>query len=79
MNRVVWRTNRVISIETRCKDENRAENVYVLAQMLEDARLLVFNLFNTDNKWDNVVLSEAPILFCAYVTRQFISNSNVFV
>lgn len=79
MKRVVWRTNRVISIETRCKDENRAENVYVLAQILDESRLLVFNLFNTDNKWDNVVLSEAPILFCAYVTRQFIANSNVFV
>lgn len=79
IKRVVWKTGRVISIETRCRDENRAENVYVLAQMLDEARLLVFNLFNTDNQWENVDLSKAPILFCAYVTRQFIANSNVYV
>lgn len=79
MQKVTWKANRVISIETRRKDENRKENVYVLAQMINKAQLLVYNLFSTDNKWDNIDLSKAPILFCTYVTRQFITNSNVFI
>lgn len=78
MKKVIWRANQVISIETKRKDENRKENVYVLAQMINKAQLLVFNLFNKDNVWDNVNLQEAPILFCASVTRQFIKNSNIF-
>ena len=78
MERFFWKTNQVISIETKRKDENRKENVYVLAQMLEEARLLVFNLFSKDNTWDNVNLSQAPILFCTYVARQFIAASNIF-
>ena len=78
MKKVIWRANQVISIETKRKDENRKENVYVLAQMINKAQLLVFNLFNKDNVWDNVNLEEAPVLFCTYVTRQFISNSNIF-
>lgn len=78
MKKVIWRANQVISIETKRKDENRKENVYVLAQMINKAQLLVFNLFNKDNNWENVNLNEAPILFCTYVTRQFISNSNIF-
>lgn len=76
--KVIWRANQVISIETKRKDENRKENVYVLAQMINKAQLLVFNLFNKDNNWENVNLEEAPILFCTYVTRQFISNSNIY-
>ncbi len=79
MRKAIWRANQVISIETKLKDENRKENVYVLAQMINRAQLLVFNLFNKDNNWENVNLNEAPILFCTYVTRQFIYNSNVFV
>ena len=79
MQKVTWKANRVISIETRRKDENRKENVYVLAQMINKAQLLVYNLFSTDNKWENIDLSKAPILFCTYVTRQFITNSNVFI
>lgn len=76
--KVIWRANQVISIETKRRDESRKENVYVLAQMIGRAKLLVFNLFNKDNVWDNVNLQEAPILFCTSVTRQFIRNSNVF-
>lgn len=63
MKRVIWRANQVISIETRRRDENRKENVYVLAQMINRAQLLVFNLFNTDNNWENIDLNKAPILF----------------
>ena len=36
MKRVIWRANQVISIETRRRDENRKENVYVLAQMINE-------------------------------------------
>lgn len=79
MHKVRWKANRVISIETKRKDENRKENVYVMAQMINRAQLLVFNLFSTDNKWENIDLCKAPILFCTYVTRQFITNSNVYV
>ena len=79
MQKVTWKANRVVSIETKRKDENRKENVYVLAQMINKAQLLVYNLFNTDNKWENIDLSKASILFCTYVTRQFIKNSNVYI
>ena len=64
MKRVIWRANQVISIETRRRDENRKENVYVLAQMINRAQLLVFNLFNTDNNWENIDLNKARIIFC---------------
>ena len=63
MKRVIWRANQVISIETRRRDENRKENVYVLAQMINRAQLLVFNLIKTDNNWENIDLNKAPILF----------------
>ena len=79
MQKVTWKANRVVSIETKRKDENRKENVYVLAQMINKAQLLLYNLFNTDNKWENIDLAKAPILFCTYVTRQFIKNSNVYI
>lgn len=78
MKKVIWRANQVISIETKRRDENRKENVYVLAQMINRSQLLVFNLFNTDNNWENIDLSEAPILFCTYVAKQFISCSNIY-
>ena len=77
MTKVIWRANQVISIETKCKDESRKENIYVLAQMINKAQLLVFNLFNKDNNWEGIDLNKAPILFCTYVTRQFIANSNI--
>ena len=78
MAKIIWKANQVISIETRRKDENRKDNIYVLAQMLEEAYLLVFNLFSKDNNWENVNLNEAPILFSTYVAKQFFSKSNVF-
>ncbi|MCH1624634.1 hypothetical protein [Fredinandcohnia quinoae] len=78
MSKVIWKANQVISIETKRKDENRKSNIYVLAQMINKAELLVFNLFKDDNNWEDIDLNEAPILFCTTVTRQFISNSNIF-
>lgn len=77
MSKIVWRANQVISIETKRKDEGREENIYALAQMVNKAQLLIFNLFTSDNIWNNVNISEVPILFCASVTRQFISRSNI--
>jgi len=79
LKRIRWKANQVISIETRRRDESRVENVYALAQMIGVAGLLVFNVFNTNNRWENIELKHAPILFYTTVARQFISNSNVFV
>lgn len=78
MTKIMWKTNQVISIETKRKDENREVNIYVLAQMIGKAELLVFNMFNTDNNWKGIDLKKVPILFCTTVTRQFIKNSNIF-
>lgn len=78
MAKITWKANQVISIETKCKDENRETNVYVLAQMINKVQLLVFDLFNTDNEWKEIDLEKAPILFCTSVTRQFITHSNIF-
>jgi hypothetical protein len=78
MAKIIWKANQVISIETKRKDENRENSVYVLAQMINKADLLIFDLFNMDNDWGDIDLKEIPILFCTTVTRQFIKNSNVF-
>jgi hypothetical protein len=78
MAKIIWKANQVISIETKRKDENRETNVYVLAQMINKVQLLIFDLFNTDNDWSDIDIEKAPILFCTSVTRQFITNSNIF-
>lgn len=54
MTKIMWKTNQVISIETKRKDENRETNIYVLAQIIGKAELLVFNMFNTDNNWEGI-------------------------
>lgn len=77
MSKIAWKANQVISIETKRKDERRKDNIYVLAQMINRAQLLIFNLFNSDDIWNNINITEVPILFCASVTRQFISKSNI--
>ncbi|MCM1560829.1 MAG: hypothetical protein NC123_15010 [Butyrivibrio sp.] len=77
MTKVIWKANQVISIETKCKDESRKENIYVLAQMINKSQLIVFNLFNKDNNWKDIDLNKESVLFCTNVTRQFIANSNV--
>lgn len=78
MTKIIWKANQVISIETRRKDEKRKSNIYVLAQMVGKAELLIFDMFNTDNDWKEIDLKKTPILFCTTVTRQFIKNSNIF-
>ncbi|WP_200894279.1 hypothetical protein [Aneurinibacillus migulanus] len=69
MTKNVWKANQVISIETRYKDEDRKNNIYVLAQMINKAQLLIFDLFSDDNNWGDVNLNEVPILFSTSVTR----------
>lgn len=41
MTKIIWKANQVISIETRRKDEKRKSNIYVLAQMVGKAELLI--------------------------------------
>lgn len=78
MTKIVWKANQVISIETRNKDEDRKNNIYVLAQMINKAQLLIFDLYRENNNWGDVNLNEVPILFSTTVTRQFIKNSNIY-
>ncbi|EPY08602.1 hypothetical protein PAALTS15_03472 [Paenibacillus alvei TS-15] len=78
MTKNVWKANQVISIETRWKDEGRKNNVYVLAQMISKAQLLIFDLYSDDNSWGEVNLNDVPILFSTSVTRQFIKHSNIY-
>ena len=85
MPKVTWKANRVISIETKRKDENRKENVYVLAQMINKAQLLVFNLFSTDNRWENIDLSKVKIVHVAasdtltkYPKPQYVNGVRVY-
>ncbi|MEQ7052936.1 hypothetical protein ABN764_20035 [Paenibacillaceae sp. P-4] len=78
MTKNVWKANQVISIETSLKDEGRKNNIYVLAQMISKAQLLIFDLYSDDNNWGAVDLNEVPILFSTSVTRQFIKNSNIY-
>ena len=58
MTKIIWKANQVISIETRRKDEKRKSNIYVLAQMVGKAELLIFDMFNTDNDWKEIDLKK---------------------
>ncbi|WP_375199422.1 hypothetical protein [Bacillus sp. RS11] len=78
MAKILWKANQVISIETRSKDEDRKNNIYVLAQMINNAQLLIFDIYSENNNWGDVNLNEVPILFSTTVTRQFIKNSNIY-
>jgi len=72
MSRIIWKENKVVCIETDC-------NVFVLAQLLVEPYLLVFNKFQVGYKWDNISISNKDILLCKPVTRQFLQNSTVRV
>ena len=69
MAAIRWKKNKVISIGTR------RGSVYVLAQMLDEPFLAVFNLFREDDEWADVDLTNIPLLFCRSVTRQFLKYS----
>ena len=70
MSKVVWKENNIISVETR-------EGIYVLAQMLKSPYLMVFDIFQQSDSWDETNLDNVPVLFCHAVTRQFLKCSNI--
>ncbi|MCP4986707.1 MAG: hypothetical protein GY928_11820 [Colwellia sp.] len=71
MTKIVWRENKVISIETQ-------KNVFVLAQMLVSPYLLIFNEFRENDAWeDNLKVETLDVLMTKAVTRQFLKDSNI--
>ena len=71
MPRVIWKKNKVISIETK-------NNIFTLAQMLVSPYLLIFNEFSEGDKWDeNIDLNKSLHLMTKGVTRQFLRNTNI--
>lgn len=70
MARVAWKEDAIISIETR-------EGIFVLAQMLKSPYLLIYDCFKESNDFDDVNLSDTPMLFCHAVTRQFLKSGNI--
>ena len=70
MGRVIWKENKVLSIETR-------KGIFVLAQMIKSPYLIFFNSFQEDNKFKDTNLENTPILFLHAVTKQFLKNSNI--
>jgi hypothetical protein len=70
MSRVVWRKGHLISIETRT-------GIFGLAQMLTSPYLMFFNVFRSDNTWDDIDLAAAKVLFHKQVTSDFLQSSNI--
>ena len=67
MGRVIWKENKVLSIETR-------KGIFVLAQMIKSPFIIFFNSFSEDNKFKESNLENTPILFLHAVTRQFLKK-----
>ncbi len=70
MGRVVWKENKVLSIETR-------KGTFVLAQMIKSPYIVFFNSFREDNDFKEIDLENVPILFPHAVTKQFLKKSNI--
>lgn len=71
MSRVVWKENKVISIETR-------KGIFVLAQLSQSPFIIFYNCFHTTNQFSNKIdLTLTPILYCKSVTRHFLIRSNI--
>ncbi len=70
MSRIIWKENKVISIETR-------KGVFVLAQMIKSPYIVFFNCFKENNDFDKIDLQNTQILFTHAVTRQFLKKSNI--
>ncbi|WP_375563440.1 hypothetical protein ACE193_25460 (plasmid) [Bernardetia sp. OM2101] len=70
MSRITWKENKVISIKLKA-------GIYAIAQMIKSPYLVFFDLFKDDSNWDDVDLTNTPILFIHGVTRQFIKKSEV--
>ena len=71
MSRVVWKKDKIVSIETQ-------NNIFVLAQMLVSPYLLIFNEFSKGGEWDyRINLNESQHLMTKGVTREFLRNTNI--
>ena len=71
MKRVIWKENKVLSIETR-------KGTFVLAQMIKSPFMIFFNAFEDDiDKFKDIDLENTPILFTHSVTKQFLKKSNI--
>lgn len=70
MNKITWKKGTVISVEAR-------ENIFFLAQMLEEPYLYFFDIHNTSHQWEISCLENTKPLFCVPVVRQFLKSSNI--
>lgn len=72
MKRIIWKKNKVISIEIRT-------GLFVLAQMDISPYLIFYNVFQRDNNWHEINLERVSVLFYTPVTKQFLHNSNITI
>lgn len=68
MKVISWKEDKVVSIALK-------DGVHVLAQMGPSPYLIIFNLFQENDKWDGITLEQDTVLFCHAVTRQFLKMS----
>lgn len=75
MTRIIWKENRILSIETR-------KGLFVLAQMIKEPNLLFFNIFSKNQHFKDfefIDTKDLPILFYSAVAREFINSSNIVI
>lgn len=72
MKRIIWKKNRVISIEVRT-------GLFVLAQMDINPYLIFYNVFQCNNDMYSIDLEKVSVLFYTAVTKQFLHNSNITI
>lgn len=72
MKRIIWKKNRVVSIEIRT-------GLFVLAQMDVNPYLIFYNIFQGNNDWYDTDLKNISVLFYTAVTRQFLHNCNITI
>lgn len=71
MARVIWKTGKIVSIETR-------KGTFVLAQMLKEPFLRFYNQFGEQcDSWSINDVNEIETLFTTAITRQFLRKSNI--
>lgn len=70
MSRITWKEKKIITVALK-------DGIYIIAQMIKSPYLVFFDLFKDDSNWDDIDLTNAPILFVQAVTRQFIKKSEV--
>lgn len=72
MKRIIWKKNRVISIEVRT-------GLFVLAQMDINPYLIFYNVFQCNNDMYSIDLEKVSVLFYTAVTKQFLHNNNITI